>query len=550
MKPNLLHACIQEVQISGCCRPADAAHYQSCSASHIFIDPTERKYTISTFVALYVPGISMAMCNINRSTKYEDITSRSHLIQSGHPSTYQLLTKTETFGNLRRITFGLKDHNKVNKTILLVGETGTGKSTLVKAVLNYTMGVKWEDDVWFEFGNEEKSNESEKHTLDLIVYEIFNFKENILPFSLTIIDTPEVSCKLNELFNSENGIYEINVVGLVLKSTENYLSDRLHYENIVALITHSNGKPPKKVLQALETAKIKCAKNDKKQPIYFLFDNCQDVQRRDNEEDCSYKVTMEGMNQFTEFIAKITPQKLQKTQHVLKDRIELKACIQNLLQRIEFIELKQREIQQTETVLWKHNENMKRNENFIIEVDEVYKEKEPIDGGLWENCHYPGCSIAWYPRDCQVMKQGHCTVCTRKCPVSSHVKEKQKYVNKTKKVKKNIKTMKDSFEWNKKEYEESECLLEVLKRESRELEAEKTKLLDESYDHIVQLEQVALNSFSLSILVHLDFLIEKMKEKKDSEKVKKLMKIKDEADKGASAGLRYLKTAPSGCEQK
>ncbi|KAK2888593.1 hypothetical protein Q8A73_020041 [Channa argus] len=108
--------------------------------------------------------------------------------------------------------------------------------------------------------------------------------------------------------------------------------------------------------------------------------------------------------------------------HDEEDRIELKACIQNLLQRIDFIEMEQKNIQQMETALKKHEAEMKSNANFTIEVDEAYKDKEPIGGGIWvlfyagavcctvceENCHYPRCSMAWYPRDCQVIKKGHC----------------------------------------------------------------------------------------------------------------------------------------------
>ncbi|KAK2888592.1 hypothetical protein Q8A73_020040 [Channa argus] len=119
-----------------------------------------------------------------------------------------------------------------------------------------------------------------------------------------------------------------------------------------------------------------------------------------------------------------------------------------------------------------------------------------------------------------------------------------------KKVKKTIQEMKDSYERNRKEYEKSVNLLESLKQESRNLEEQKTKLLDQSYNHIVQLEQVALNGYSLSTLVHLDVLSKKMMEKGEREKAHKLNEMKDQAHKGSRAGLRYIKAAPSGWEQK
>ncbi|XP_049460394.1 uncharacterized protein LOC125906049 isoform X6 [Epinephelus fuscoguttatus] len=578
------------------------------------------------------------------SSKYDHVTCKV-LIQPGSPNVYRLKPKKENIGTLTRMTLGEKDPSKLKKTILLVGETGAGKSTLINTLVNYTMGVKWKDDIWFQIVEDEKKSQCESQTTDVIVYEIFGFEGQTLPYSLTIIDTPGVrhtrGTEHNDiirrrlwsrLFRSDDGVLEISAVGLVMKASENRLDDRLRYildsvmslfgknmeKNIVALITHSNGITPKNVLKAIKTAEIRCAKDEKNQPVHFLFDNCQHEDRTEETEALQQadKTTMKGLSQFTNFLEKTESQKPKETVKVLKEQKRLKAYIENLQERIEFIELKQSAIRQNQKALKKYEQEMKNNKEFTVKVDEVYKVKIPIEGGWWwfvfsdgavcctvckENCHYP-CTQAWYPEHCKVMmekctvckdkcfvpdhekgkpctkcegkccvsfhvkgkqcpvcedkyhksdheKKLYCTVCTGRCPASVHVKEKQctacvddcsvayhlktmwKYESKTRTVRMTKQDMKEKYEKGKAGCEESTSLLETLQKKMDELEKEKDQWLEEAFQHVESLEQLAQNFDSLSTFVHLDFLIEKMKEKGDTEKVTRLEKMKGQMDK-------------------
>ncbi|XP_059197146.1 uncharacterized protein LOC131977736 [Centropristis striata] len=440
--------------------------------------------------------------NTNSSSKYDHITCKD-LIKSGSPTVWQLIPKKENIGTLTKMTLGERNVTKMNKTILLVGETGTGKSKLINALVNYAMGVKWEDNIWFQIVEDEKRSQSDSQTSDVMVYQIFGFENKTLPYSLTIIDTPGygdtrgteqdviVSERLLDLFRSDEGVNEMNAVGLVLKATENRVSDRLRYifdsvvslfgkdmeKKIVTLITHSPGRKPKNVLEALEAADIKCARNDENQPVHFLFDNCQEEDRSKGTKylQQSDEISMTGLSQFTDFLEKTAPQRLETTVGVLNERIRLAACINNLQERIEFIERKQ------------------------------------------------------------------CTACDKKCEESKHRNTFWIYEPKTRTVQNTNQQMKEKYEKGKAESEKSTDLLETLKKEIEYLQKEKDQWLEEAYQHVLSLEKNALNVNSLSTHVHLDFLIEKMKEKGDTEKIQKLeeMKKRMDEDKGFKAALSY-----------
>ncbi|XP_005952247.2 uncharacterized protein LOC102290911, partial [Haplochromis burtoni] len=323
--------------------------------------------------------------NSNSSSKYKKIISNSDLISSGTPAVYQLRTKWNFGKPNTRITFGEKNPDKTNKIILLVGETGAGKSTLINALFNYSMGVKWEEKIWFQMVEREKSL-TESQTSDVIVYEIFDFEDKTLPYSVTIIDTPGygntrgiehdaiTNQKLLKFFQSEDGVHEVHAVGLVLKATDNRMNYQPIYvldsvmslfgkdleKNIVSLITHSDGGKPKNPLKAIEEAKIKCARNENNEPVYFLFNNKQTEDRTEEDEylQCAGKLSMTNIEKFTDFLEKVEPRKLLMSSEVLDNQIKLTACIKNLQEKIKLTEKKQTEIKQIQEALKKHEEEM------------------------------------------------------------------------------------------------------------------------------------------------------------------------------------------------
>ncbi|XP_056318537.1 uncharacterized protein LOC130232583 [Danio aesculapii] len=534
------------------------------------------------------------------------------LINPGPPAVYQLNTERKyidgTDKKVRQWTYGRRDRNKQNKVILIVGETGSGKTTIINTMVNHLLGVKFEDQKYYQITEEEqRADQTQSQTSEITVYEVF-VEEN--PTSLTIIDTPgygdtrghekdrEVAEYLSRLFADEDGVHYIDSVCFVMKASQNRLSGKELYifhavlslfgrdieNNIVFLLSYSDGGPPADALNAIDKAEISCRRDSREKPVHFLFNNRQKEKREEEYEHMirsAWEMGERSINKFFTVMEEKNRKSVQMTLEVMKERTRLDAFVCNLKDRITEKEKKTDELTQIQKALEENRDKIVTNDNFQFTVNKVVKKKVPIVNESWrnrkatccsvceENCHEWDCF--WVSSKnlsrCHVMSNNHCTVCSGKCHYNKHVKENKKYVTKTEATIMTFNELQQQYEdreqqpeisFNKKIYENTKKEHEGIMKESggktkieekliRDLErmkTEKSKLLQEAYMSIISLCKIALKADSAFTLQHLDFLIPRLKEEEGKEEwVKKLEELnKAGEEKNNKGAVQHVKT--------
>ncbi|XP_033731324.1 uncharacterized protein LOC117320949 [Pecten maximus] len=149
------------------------------------------------FRAVYLDGSTSAFSpkSLEIKTKCSEqhnVLQRCLKIHEGPPSVYKLplLRIHESEDDMtRKLVFGTSTSHR-EKTILMIGPSESGKTTLIEGLVNHCLGVKWEDDFRFAI-TDETSTHKGSHTELITYYKVHPIRENG-DFILNIIDTPSL----------------------------------------------------------------------------------------------------------------------------------------------------------------------------------------------------------------------------------------------------------------------------------------------------------------------------------------------------------------------
>uniref|UniRef100_A0A3P9C8P3 AIG1-type G domain-containing protein n=1 Tax=Maylandia zebra TaxID=106582 RepID=A0A3P9C8P3_9CICH len=393
-------------------------------------------------------------------------------IKSDSPSVFQLrLTAVHmSMHGCRKFNFG-DESTRQNRTIMLLGATGSGKSTLIDGMINYIVGVNWKDSFRFKLINEDQSkSQAHSQTSEVTVYKINHQEGFQIPFSLTIIDTPgfgdtrgierdrEIVEQIHNLFSDQHGVTDIDAVCFVaeaslprLTAAQKYVFDSVLSifgnnveENIWILVTCADGQHPP-VLEAINALKVPCPKTQDGLPYHFNFNNSalfaqnesfervsrSDVGKGGRFDQMFWEMGTESMKRFFAALNLLETKSLTLTKEVLTERKQLEITVENLQEQVKLRLAKIEEINETSERLKEHQAEISRNENFEFEVTvpkiiqkSILGKKEYVTNcsECGVTCHYP-CQIPddASKRGCYgIGSDGRCTQCQGKCSWDVH----------------------------------------------------------------------------------------------------------------------------------
>ena len=501
--------------------------------------------------------------------------AEARLLQNGKPSIYEIIaTNTHSNEEKKIHKFELGTENKITpkpeKVILIVGATGSGKTTLINGMVNYIFGIDWEDDCRVKLIVESKdgkpANQAVSQTVGISSYTIHHRENLKIQFKLTIIDTPGfgdtsgiikdkmITEQIKEFFThpEQGGIDHIDAVGFVaqaalprLTPTQKYIFDSILSlfgkdiaGNIFMLLTFADGqKPP--VLDGLKEAHLHYQK-------YFKFNNSalfadvtstllsknkdqKDSTCTSDEDDCEddsddfdemfWKMGAKSFKQFLDSLIKVETKTLSLTRNVLDERSSLEVSILGIRKDIQSGLNTLEQLQNEMQVLKDHEADINKNKNFNYTVTEESVKLIPIDPGTFttncltckRTCHYP-CALKDDDQKagCAAMCRdtGKCRVCPAKCYWNIHKNLPHKYEIERVPVTKSAAELKARYEEAVGKKLNAQQLIEKVLDEFEEIRAHVVVLTETVRLSLKRLNEIALKPNPLSTTEYIDILIE------------------------------------------
>lgn len=458
--------------------------------------------------------------------------------------------------------------------VMVVGATGSGKTTLINGIANYIFGVDFHHRFRFKLITDEGGrSQTKSQTKSITAYTIHKHEGSRFPHTLTIIDTPgfgdteglerdrQISADIKEFFSmrSPTGIDQIHAVAFVtqasiarLTATQRYIYDSILSifgrdigPNIFMMVTFADGAKPA-VLEAVKEAEIPFQKSFKFNNS-ALFGEDDDSEDDDSEDDGEFRSMFWRMGEksfikFFQELLKMEPRSLQLTQEVLEERERLKVIMQGVQQDMHGILSKIDELEQEEHILGQHKADVEANRNFTYTVETPKVRQIDISGqGIHvtnclkcnftchENCAYANNKDKIH---CVAMRNGSCTVCTGKCRWDLHKNLPFRFEVSTERVTRTYDNLKKRYEAATAANAKMTGLVGRLQQEVAQKYRDAHDKICQAQQILERLDEIALRPNPLSEVEYIDLLIQSEEDQAKpgyKKRIKCLQRVRNEA---------------------
>lgn len=446
---------------------------------------------------------------------------------------------------------------KINhKTILVVGETGSGKTTMINILINFLCDIDLKDDHRYilidelanDSGVEDYNDQSKSKTSFITIYNIDSIGD--YP-SITIIDTPgfgdtrgkefdkEIFKMINNLFT--NFIDIIDAVCLIANATLYRLTESEKYimrsivsifgndiaENFILMLTHCDVGTPGILHSLLNKESIfynniyPYIKYDKN---WYLKFNNMPAFFKDTSENLTeaWNMGMISFKLFIEKLAQLQPKSLKLSKEIIDFRKKMEVKILKIMPLYEeyLYLIKNKNNKQFEITYYKNIMDQSKNFQIIKQIKEKIQKKVPIPkkknsktcGQYKKFYNCIKCKITCNPND---LCNGKCKGCG--CLKKNHRKKNFKYENVTREFIETNEYLKSQYYDSKNHLSSSEISLGGIEENLKENMATLFNLHNELTEYIKDLEKKAL-------YFNFDEYISNFTDNKTGEKIKLMLK--------------------------
>lgn len=486
----------------------------------------------------------------------ERLLQNSEKVLSGSPSVYKLPMKTEfkhKESMIARQSIGSGSSHRLNgkaeKVFMVVGATGTGKTTLINGLINYIMGVEWKDDFRYKLIIEDQTvSQGQCQTKDITAYTFYPMEGSTVPYTFTIIDTPgfgdseelekdrTIKKQIKEFLSMSppEGIDHLDGIGFVTQASLARLTPRQEYifnfilsifgkdvvKNIFTLATFADCQPVPPVMEAINKANIPSQKYYKFNNLALFADNAEETEDMFNE--VFWKMGVSSFKTFFAEIEKSVSVSLQLTKEVLKESEHVRVLIGQLDQQITMGLRKTKELRQEELVLQQHTKAIEANKEFTYTVQVTKPRKIDLSetDQLALTCLKCSCTCLKNcplgdnedKHNCDAFDtNGNCKVCVGHCHWSSH--ESLPYLLEYETVDE-IKTSEDlkmNYDKAVSSKTQTECTIKQLTEDIQCVETEVITMKNQIQQILCRLDKIALKPSPLMQLQYLEQLIKSEK---------------------------------------